>query len=349
MSKKQTRIPAPYLPVFCREMCQLTHSGVPAAEGLSLLREDETDPSVLSWLDELCEYTDNGMSLSAALRASGAFPPYMTEMLFLAERTGRLEDTLAALQFHYEKEARIRSDIISTVSVPAVLLLVMIAVVLLMITRVLPVFDRTFAQLGVRMGMVASGMMRVGNTLAKAGTAAAVVIAVLVVAAHVVAFVPSLRVSFTAWFRRNFGGHGLWKKLAVSRFASAMAMGTASGLNLEESVEAAAKICGGAKQIDEMAERCRTQIAAGASPADALAASGLFSGRDCRLLKISEHTGNLAQTLDEMARRQDEESMRRIERIVGAIEPAVVILTSVLAGMILLSVMLPLMGLLNAV
>ena len=57
---KQTHIPAAYLPVFCREMCQLTHSGIPAAEGLSLLREDETDPSVLAWLDALCERAEDG-------------------------------------------------------------------------------------------------------------------------------------------------------------------------------------------------------------------------------------------------------------------------------------------------
>lgn len=349
MSKKQTRVPAAYLPVFCREMCQLTHSGVPAAESLSLLREEETDTAVITWLDELCICMDYGASLSAALRATNALPPYMTEMLSLAERTGRLEDTFAALQHHYEQEGRIRSDIISTVSVPAVLLLVMITVVLLMITRVLPVFDRTFAQLGVRMGVVATGMMRLGNVLAKAGTAVAVLLAVLVAAAHAIALIPRLRAAFLSWFHRNFGARGIWRKLAVSRFASAMAMGTASGLNLEESVEAATRICGGAKKIDEMAEVCRAQIAAGSPPADALAASGLFSPRDCRLLKISEHTGNLAETLDELARRQEEESLRRIDRVVGAIEPAVVVITSVLAGMILLSVMLPLMGLLNAI
>ncbi len=349
MTKKQTRLPTAYLPVFCREMCQLTHSGIPAAEGLALLREEETDPAVLAWLDKLCAGMENGASLSAALRASDALPPYMTEMLSLAERTGRLEDSFSALQLHYEREARIRGDIIGTVSVPVVLLMVMIAVVLLMITRVLPVFDRTFAQLGVRMGVVATGMMRLGSVLAKAGTAAAVVLAVVVLAALAVALVPSLRTRFAAWFRYRFGARGVWRKLAVSRFASAMAMGTASGLVLEESVEAASRICGGAKEIDDMAKICREQIAAGLTPADALTASGLFSGRDCRLLKISEHTGNLAQTLDEVARRQEEESMRQIDRVVGAIEPAVVVITSVLAGMILLSVMLPLMGLLNAV
>ena len=138
-------------------------------------------------------------------------------------------------------------------------------------------------------------------------------------------------------------------QMAVSRFASAMAMGASSGLSMEDSVEIAAKLCGGAKEIDEKTEKCRAEIAEGGSTADALANSGLFSGRDCRLLKLAERTGNLPETLEDLAKRQEEESLRSIDRLVGAIEPAIVVITSVLAGVILLSVMLPLMGLLSAI
>lgn len=349
MSKNHVKVPAQYLPVFCRELHQLVRSGIPPAEGLSLLREDEKDPAVLSWLDGLCEKTELGMPLAEALRESGAFPEYMTDMVALAEDTGRLEDVLLALQNHYERQNRMRSDIIGAVTVPAVLLVVMIAVVLLLVTQVLPVFDRVFAQLGVRMGAVATGMMNVGSVLAKAGTWIAAVLAVLAVCAVVVAAVPLLRTRFAAWFRRHFGGRGILGQMAVARFASAMAMGAASGMSMEESVETAAKLCGGAKEIDEKTEKCRAQIAEGGSPADALSDSGLFSGRDCRLLKLAERTGSLPETLEELARRQEEESLCRIDRLVGAVEPAIVVITSVLAGVILLSVMLPLMGLLSAI
>ena len=103
-----------------------------------------------------------------------------------------------------------------------------------------------------------------------------------------------------------------------------------------------------AKEMDEKLASCRAGIAEGQSPADALSESGLFSNRDCRLLKLSERTGSLPETLETLAARQEEESLRKIDRLVGAIEPAIVVITSVLAGVILISVMLPLMGLLSA-
>ena len=343
----KARIPELYLPVFCRELHQLIHSGIPASEGLSLLREDETDPEVLSWLEKLCKLSDEGMPLAEALTETGAFPTYMTDMVSLAEQTGRLEDTLLSLQRHYERQIRLKAEIRGAVTVPVVLLVVMIAVVVLLITQVLPVFDRTFAQLGVSMGGVAAGMMHAGTVLAKAGSALATLLAVFVAAAAIIALTPSLREEIVTHFNFRFGGRGVLGQMAVSRFASAMAMATASGLAMDESVDLAAKLCGGAREIDAKTDKCRAAIEAGASPADALAECGMFMNRDCRLLKLAERTGNLPETLEDLAARQEEESLRRIDRAVSAIEPAIVVITSVLAGVILLSVMLPLMGLLS--
>ena len=346
---KRVRVPAPYLPVFCRELYQLVRSGIPLGEGLAMLREDETDPDARSWLDALCRFIEEGMPLAAALRETEAFPAYMTDMVALAEDTGRLEDVLLSLQRHYDRQLRMAADIKGAVAVPVTLFAVMVAVVVLLVTQVLPVFDRVFAQLGVRMGAVATGMMNAGAVLARAGTGLAVVLVILAAAGLVVAAVPSLRERFTLWFRRRWGGRGILGQMAVSRFASSMAMAVSSGMSMEESVEVSAKLCGGAKEIDEKTERCRQDIENGGSPADALSSSGMFTGRDCRLLKLAEQTGSLPETLEDLAQRQEEESLRHIDRVVSAIEPAIVVVTSALAGVILLSVMLPLMGLLSTI
>ena len=346
---KRLRVPAQYLPIFCRELYQLVRTGIPLSEGLAMLRDDETDPDTRSWLEALCQSTEEGMPLASALRESGAFPSYMTDMVDLAEETGRLEDVLLSLQRHYDRQIRMAADIRGAVAVPVTLFVVMVAVVILLVTQVLPVFDKVFAQLGVRMGAVATGMMSAGAVLAKAGTWIGVVLVVIAAAALVIGLVPSLRDKFTVWFRRNFGGRGVLGQMASARFASAMSMAVASGLSMEESVTLSAKLCGGAREIDEKTGQCQKEIEEGGSPAEALAKCGLFSGRDCRLLKLAEQTGSLPDTLEDLAQRQEEESLRRIDRTVGAIEPAIVVITSALAGVILLSVMLPLMGLLSTI
>ena len=199
---KRLRVPAQYLPIFCRELHQLVRTGIPLAEGLTMLREDETDPDTRSWLEALCRSTEEGLPLASALRETGAFPAYMTDMVSLAEETGRLEDVLLSLQRHYDRQLRMAADIRGAVAVPVTLFAVMVAVVILLVTQVLPVFDRVFAQLGVRMGAVATGMMNAGAVLAKAGTGIAVVLVAAAAAALVVALVPALREKFAAGFRQ---------------------------------------------------------------------------------------------------------------------------------------------------
>lgn len=346
---RATSVSEQYLPLFCHELYQLYRAGITPAEGLQLLREEERDPKVLSWLEGLCSATEMGTPLGQALRESGVFPDYFSDMIGLAEQTGRMEDVLLALQRHYERKNRMKSNVRNAATVPAVLLVVMLAVVILLITQVLPVFDRVLGQLGVRMGGVAAGMMELGAAISKAGAWIGAALAVIALAVLVVVLVPALRKRFTAAFNRRFGGRGLLGQMAVSRFASSMSMATASGMTMDEAVERSARLCAGSREIDEKTAKCRELIETGSTPADALAESGLFSGRDSRLLKLAERTGSLSETLEQLAARQEEESLRRIDRLVGSIEPGIVLVTSVLAGVILLSVMLPMMGLLSGI
>lgn len=174
--------------------------------------------------------------------------------------------------------------------------------------------------MGIRMGAVATGMMSARPVLAKAGTWIGIALVVVAAAALVTGMVCLLHVHGGGQRIEHGGIHAL-----------------------------SAKLCGGAKEIDEKTGRCLKDIEDGGGPADALARSSLFSGCDCRLLKLAEQTGSLPDTLEDLAQRQEEESLRRIDRAVGAIEPAIVVITSALAGVILLSVMLPLMGLLSAI
>lgn len=129
---KRRRVPIQHLPVFSRELYQLVKAGIPLEEeGLAMLRDDEEDPEIRSWLDSLCSSIEEGGRLASALRETKVFPGYMTDMVALAEETGRLEDVLLSLQRHYDRQLRMIADIRGAVAVPMTLFAVMVAVVAL--------------------------------------------------------------------------------------------------------------------------------------------------------------------------------------------------------------------------
>jgi type IV pilus assembly protein PilC len=73
--------------------------------------------------------------------------------------------------------------------------------------------------------------------------------------------------------------------------------------------------------------------------------AGIISAGDGRLLELGLRGGMTDSALAEIARRKERDARDTIDRITGRIEPALVITASVLIGVILFSVMLPLMGL----
>lgn len=303
---KQSKIPAAELAIFCQEPYQLVQSSLPIADGLNMLLEDETDRRTKAWLAPLCAHAEEGMPLAQAMRQTEAFPDYMTDMVALAEQTGRLQDVLPALSAHYTRQDRMIDDVRRAFAVPIALFCVMLAVVFLLITQVLPVFSRVFAQIGVQMSPVAARLMHIGQVLSGAGLGIAIVLGVVAVLALVVLLVPAQRARVTGFVRFHLGGaRCVWPD------------------------------CGSTFRVCDVD---------GGSTAQALSESGLFSARDGRLLALSERTGSMAETLEQVA-----DTLRRIDGYIGAIEPTIVILTALLAGVILLSVMLPLMSVISTI
>jgi len=87
----------------------------------------------------------------------------------------------------------------------------------------------------------------------------------------------------------------------------------------------------------------------GLSLADALHESGLLPAAECRLLAIGFKSGNSEAVADEITRRLDKDAKEAVSRRTGMIEPAMVIITSVLIGLILLTVMLPLTHIMSSI
>ena len=347
MNANKQQVSDEYLSIFCRELHQLIKSGMSISMGLELLIEDEKDPKVKEWLQGLHITTSNGATLTEALKESKIFPDYMVDLMGLAEYTGRLEDVLLTLQHHYDRKLMMKEEIRGAITVPLALLVVMVAVVILLITKVLPIFDRTFSQLGVRMGNVAGSMMKAGEVLTSVSAFFIAVFLAILYLALMIAILPPLRNWFVKFFTYHFGGKGILGTLASSKFASAMAMAVAGGLSIDESIDMAEKLCKGSKAMDAKIAKCRKAIDEGETTANALSMAEIFSNRDSQLLKLAENTGSLADALEDVANRLEAEGLNKVNHIVAIIEPVVVMITGTLAGSVLLSVMLPLMGLLS--
>lgn len=327
---------------LCLELSLLLHAGVSTADGLTLLAEEGDE-----LLSELAEQVDGGRPLSAALEESGAFPRYVSGLVRAGERTGRTEQALGALSRYYEDRIRLGRRVQEALLYPAVLLALMLGVIGVLLVKVLPIFEGAYASLGSGLSGAAGGLLTLGRWL---GASMPVIWAVLAALAVVIALCAACRpvreCVLSVW-RRAWGDRGVWRKLNNARVAQALAMGMAGGLPPEEALELCAGLTEGGARA--RCEECRSRVERGESLSAALGGSGLLSSGRCRLLELGQRGGAGDTVMEKIARDVLEEGENALAALAGRVEPALVLVCSLLVGLILLSVMLPLMNIMAAI
>jgi len=338
-----------YLSMFCAELSMLLDAGLTVSDSIQIMKEDEPGKDGKALMQVLLDGLEMGKPLSTAMGDSGNFPRYMVHMVGIGEKTGRLVETLSALSEYFERQVRLSITIKNSILYPAILLVMMIVVVLILIVQVLPIFNDIFTRLGAQMSPIAVSFMQFGRWLGDVSVIIAVVFGVIFVVVLLSVIIPSIRKGLGRVFSNRFGNSGIFGKIASSRFVYAMTLAMASGLDTEEAINSAAAVSGGSKAVDEKHRRCVELLDSQSTLSEALCGAGILSLQDGKMLSIGSRSGKADAAMSEIARRSDLDVRDSIDRIVGRIEPTLVILSSVIVGIILLSVMLPLMGIMSTI
>ena len=349
MAKRENRgLSAMELSGFCSEVALMLGAGMALYDGMEALAETYKDSANAGVYASVSEGVVSTGSLYEALARSGDWPKYLVEMTGIGERTGRLEEVMKGLAEYYEREGRIRRAVVSAVTYPLVLGVMMVLIVLVMILKIMPVFRRVLGSMGVAMSASGSMMMRIGT-----GIGWAVLALVLIVAAAVLACVILMRTSkreqVLLALKNAFPPlRRLSARLASSRVASVLAMMISGGFPLEEALEMTPLVLTDRAAAAEI-EGVRQKLSEGEAFADALTETTLFDKMHSRMIRMGVAAGREDQVMDKIARVYEEQVEDGIANLVSIIEPTMVALLSVVIGAILMSVMLPMAGIISSI
>ena len=137
------------LSVFCSQLSLLLQAGVGSEESLSILTDDARTPGERALLEQIHAALEGGAYLSDALAGAGVFPPYLIRMVEIGQAAGRLDQVLSALSAYYQRESDVSRSLRRAAGYPAVMAVLIAVVFLVLVARVLPVFQQVFDQLGV--------------------------------------------------------------------------------------------------------------------------------------------------------------------------------------------------------
>ncbi len=333
---------------FCAQVAMMLNSGMPLYDGMDALAQAHESSALARTYRALSDQVTQTGSLYEALKSDGGWPKYLTEMTGIAERTGRLEEVMNDLATYYRREAGIRRAVASAVTYPIVLGVMMLLIVSVMIAKVLPVFRDVLQGMGVEMTASGSMMMRLGQDL---GWVVLIVVGVVVIAALACCLLvrTKARERILRALNRLFPpmrriGH----EISCARTASVLSMLLSGGFPMDEALNLVPSVLEDASARAQV-EALRGQVEQGRSLGEAISEAGMFDELHGCMLRTACAAGCADEAMGRIARDYQEKAEDGIAGLVAIIEPTLVGVLSVVIGAILLSVMLPMAGIISSI
>lgn len=346
-----TTLESSALSAFCDSVATMLSAGIQTDEAVYLFTENMKDSN----LKAVCERTYlqllQGKSLAASMEASGGFPSHAINMVAAGEHSGRLENVLRSLSTYYDEESRLFEKIRSSVGYPAALLCVMSIILLFAVVVILPVFFDVYENI--------SGDLTAGSfSFVTVSTVIGIIALIFTLACTIAAVGAAISSKHAAGRQKLIAileklplSRSAMEQMALSRFTSALSTYLASGVDpndaMKESmmmVEHPALKAKLAPIYDQM-----VSVEEAKSLAQAIYDNGLFEPIYGRMMLIGNRTGSTDEILSDLSVTFFDDAVTQIDRIVDGIEPALAAIMTVAIGATLVSVMLPLIGIMGSI
>ena len=347
-SKESGQLLADELSLFFMQLSLMVKAGILPADAVTLLAQDSSSGREKRLLDRIHQVLEEGLPLYEALEAADCFPEHALRMVQVGEETGRLEQVLVALSQHYGQEHELRQSLRQAVAYPAWLAVIIGAVTFVLVTQVLPVFQQVLGQLGSSITPWAASLMNMGIFSEKGAIILAVVLLALAVYLFISTRSPQGQERLRHLMDKVLFRGALGLSVARENFASAMALSLASGLSMEQGLEKARLLLSRDKLAPKV-EHCGRLLEQGQTFAKAAELAGVFGGLETGLLAAGFKSGASDTVMLELARRHHNQTEEILSGMMSRLEPVLVILLVLVVGMLLLSVMLPLLAMMNAI
>lgn len=333
---------------FCEQMAMIMKAGITPKDGLAILLSDTKDESTKQILQTLLKSSAMGETFTTSVKESGVFPEYVVNMIAIGEETGRMDDVMQSLSDYYEHEENISESIRNAITYPFIMIVMMLIIIAVIISEVLPLFNQVFVQLGTQMDGFSGSLLKIGESLRSYSLVFFGILFILVVFYFYVSKSEKGKVLFAKISAKIGPLKRFYDSVAYGRFASGMSLMLSSGMGIYQSLDMVGHLVGDA-EMEEKINRCRGYITEGDGFAEALQKEHFFNNLYSRMIALGVKTGNLDSILGKIAHIYEEETDKKIRSFISVLEPTLVISLSLIVGLILLSVILPLLSIMTSI
>ncbi len=336
------------LSVFCDQIAMMMNGGIPLFEAIHIMNNEMEDAQTKAVLDKVDEKLSENAMFCEALEASGAFPDYMIHMVRVGETTGKTEEVMRGLSEYYEREHSVFTSIRSAIAYPLVLFGIMAVILIVLVWKILPIFEKMFDELSTDVSDATKASLAFGMTAGRVIAIVTIVLLALIFAIFVFYKTKTGEKVIKGWLT-NFSFTGkIANRMSVGRFISSMSLMLAGGMNITEALDLSMNSASN-NEVREKIQKCKELYEANEPFDVALKDAGLVKGMEARMITVGEKSGATDEVFAKLAKQYNNEITEKLTKVSSTVETVMVVVLALLVGAVLLSVMIPLVGMISSI
>jgi type IV pilus assembly protein PilC len=337
------RVPMAEFLIFNQEMATLLKAGLPLVQSLDILRKRVPNPVFKAALDDVYERVRSGAALSEAFDAQQLFSGVYTASLMAGEKSGSLEQVIRRYVQHVKVLMGVRSQVVSALIYPAVLVVLAMTVVGLIVFKVVPEFAAFYNQFGHGRDLPMSTRVVVAISTRLVGSGGFILAGLALLVTGLVLWFrhPVQRRRLHAGILRLPYFGPLARRFATAQVSRTLATLLSGGIPLVNALDIGARTVGN-KSIAEGLAVVARQVREGGSLAMSLAERQMFPHVAVEMVEVGESTGALADMLNSVADFYDQENETSLARFSNLVQPILLIVMGFVIAGLLMSLYMPL-------
>ena len=335
------RLSTTELALFTRQLASLLEAGLPLEQAFTALLEQAERAYLRDLIASIRAEVIGGAALSDALsRHPRDFAEIYRALVASGEQIGQLSRVLSRLADYIERRNALVQKVRLAFTYPAIVTVVAFAIVIFLLTYVVPQIVSVFANTKQKLPLLTVVMLAISDFVRNYGIVVAIALIGAWFAWRRALENPSLKRRWHTWLLTAPLYGKFERSLNTARFASTLAITTGSGVPILRALETSRDTLSNVA-MRELVEEASDAVREGVSLARSLSAQRHFPPMLVHMIRAGEITGELPAMLDRAAAAQEADLERRTLTIAGLLEPALILAMGVVVLLIVLAVLMP--------
>ena len=332
-----------------RQLAALLQAGLPLAEGLELLAQQQPNAQWQALLQTLAEDLAQGISLSGSLEKwPEAFPPLYLAMIRTGELTGKLELCCAQLARQQREQLLLTEKVKKALRYPLIILSLALLVVMGMLCFVLPEFAAIYQTFNTPLPWLTRAVISIGEVLTRCWP----LLAALGILPAILNRLICQRPGWLLYRQKLLHTLPVFGKLLcgqrLSQIFTVLALTQSAGISFLQGLQSVEETLSCPLWRQRLQQVCR-QITHGDPIWQALANGGGFTPLCLQLIRTGEASGSLDTMLENLARHHSEQTHQQADNLATLLEPMMLVVTGTIVGVLVVAMYLPIFHLGDAI